>query len=118
MERSIAGRVTQVRARHGLPPVRVTSRLTRAADRHSVVMARTGVLSHGGGVATRVHGRVVAETLARVPRRLRPLSATVVHAWMESPGHRAVLLDPRLRRIGVARRLGPGGWYVTADLAG
>lgn len=118
VELSIAWRVAAVRAKRHLPAIRITTPLTRAADRQSVAMARSGVLTHGAGVQTRVRGRVVGETLARIPRRDRPLAATVVRAWMRSPGHRAVLLDPRLRRIGVARRLGPGGWYVTADLAG
>ena len=118
VESSIAWRVGVIRAHRGLPSVHVTRPLTRVADRHSRAMARFGVLTHGRGVGTRVRGRVVGETLAWIPQRDRRLAATVVRAWMHSPGHRAVLLDPRLRKIGVARRLGAGGWYVTADLSG
>jgi hypothetical protein len=41
--------------------------------------------------------------------------------WLASPPHRAILLDPRFRRIGIARRWGRLGGakqaVVTADLA-
>ena len=64
--------------------------------------------------------RALGETLAmlgggcgrRSPRR-------VVRMWMHSPGHRAILLSGRYRKVGLARRTGSlGGTHacvVTAD---
>jgi uncharacterized protein YkwD len=45
----------------------------------------------------------------------------IVRAWMHSPPHRAVLLDPAYHRVGVAGAngsMGAGGAYlVTADFS-
>jgi uncharacterized protein YkwD len=48
---------------------------------------------------------------------------TAVADWLASPPHRGNLLDPTLRRVGVAAALGPFGGYskstmITADFAG
>lgn len=42
---------------------------------------------------------VAAENLSRAPRGTPPQD--VVAAWMDSPGHRANLLDPELTQVGV-----------------
>jgi uncharacterized protein YkwD len=50
-----------------------------------------------------------AENVAR--GQLRPHE--VMHAWMKSPGHRANILDPEARAVGVGLELGPGGpWWT------
>lgn len=120
VERAVARSIDAARISHGLRPLRTSPRLARAADRHALDMAWRGRLGHdsssGLGLSDRVPGSLVAETVARFPRGSR-LSRRVVRAWLRSPSHRAVLLDPRLKRIGVARRAGRGGWYFTADLA-
>jgi uncharacterized protein YkwD len=43
--------------------------------------------------------------------------------WLASPEHRSILLDPALRRIGVASPVGPFDGFakatvITADFAG
>ena len=48
---------------------------------------------------------------------------SAVADWLASPPHRQTLLDPKLRRIGVAAPVGPFDGYrtatvVTADFAG
>ena len=49
-------------------------------------------------------------------------AATVVRMWMESSGHRAIILTAGFRRVGVAARTGHLGGdrmtVVTADFAG
>jgi uncharacterized protein YkwD len=50
-----------------------------------------------------------AENLARGQRRPHE----VMHAWMNSPGHRANILNPATRAVGVGLELGPGGpWWT------
>ena len=57
------------------------------------------------------HATEVAENLAA-----GNFSASgMVAAWMNSPGHRANILDSRLNRIGVAAVYARGRWNVVAD---
>ena len=47
----------------------------------------------------------------------------VVNAWLNSPAHRAVLLRPGFKRVGIGISYGTfaghsGAWVVTADFAG
>lgn len=122
-ERSVIHRVNAVRAAHGLPRLAFGGKLSRAADRHSRRLLRSRVLTHQApgeaplasrlARAARVHpiGEVVYFT-ARGAR-----SADIVRAWMDSPGHRAVLLSRDFGRAGVGIRTGRGGLYVTVDVA-
>ena len=62
----------------------------------------------------------VGENIATVTRK-GSAARKVVRMWMASPGHRAVLLSPSGRRIGVGKRAGRLGTakraVFTADLA-
>src|SRR5215213_7011383 len=66
-----------------------------------------------------LHYRKVGETLASMPRRAS--ARRIVRAWLHSPSHRAVMLDPAYRRIGVSGqkgRMGSGrAFLVTADFS-
>ena len=126
-ERRIVGLVNNVRRHYGLPHLRVSHALNRAADRHSADMERAGFFDHpssgGTPAATRIrgfrHSRSVGENLAYLPRGSRNAAYTVVQMWMNSAAHRAVLLSPSYRRIGVAARSaridGGRGTVYTAD---
>jgi uncharacterized protein YkwD len=123
-EVAVVRAVNRVRAWHHLPRLRADRRLDRAADLHSAQMLRLDRFAHGS-FASRVRHFVrsdaVGETLAWVPpgscrhRRVRG----VVRMWMHSPPHRAIVLSPRYRAIGVGRRRGHLGTLsacvVTAD---
>ena len=50
----------------------------------------------------------VGENIATVTRK-RGAARKVVRMWMASPPHRAVLLSPSGRRIGVGKRSGQAG---------
>ena len=123
---AIVRRINAVRARHGEHPVVLTARLRRLARHHTLDMLRHDRFSHDGDGTTfsqriraRVHYRKVGETLAMMPRRTS--ARRIVAAWMHSPSHRAVLLDPAYRRIGVSGasgRMGPNrAFAVTADFS-
>ena len=99
------------RARYGLTPLTVDHRLTRAAQGHSDDMVARKFFAHdcpdGSSVADRVVAvgytyAVVAENIASGQRT----AAEVVDGWMDSPGHRANILNPDVRQIGVGFTVG------------
>ena len=127
-EREVIQRLNDARAQHGLGALRPAPALSRAADRHSRDMLVRDFFDHPSSDGTPFDQRVrrfarasmVGETLASLPDR-HGGAATVVHIWMTSPAHRAIVLDPRLTRVGVGRRWGTLGStrmaVVTADFA-
>jgi uncharacterized protein YkwD len=122
-ERALLQQINAVRAQHGLRAVRHRGRLAAVASRHSGEMMRTGRLSHvalDGRSATQRLRRFtrgpVGEVIAWSSRR-RTSSRSIVHQWLNSPSHRAVLLEGRFRRVGIGARRGHRGLIVTADFA-
>jgi uncharacterized protein YkwD len=127
-ERALIRRVNDVRSEHGLTRLKPSRALARAADRHSHDMLRGDFFDHDSSDGTPFDHRVrrytdaqtLGETLAAISLR-RGGAATVVRMWMESPPHRAIVLDGGFGRIGIARRWGTLGGaeqsVVTADFA-
>ena len=115
--RQLMEATNQDRAQHGLGPLHWDSALARAAQRHAELMVGQRALSHQypgeAELETRVgeqgaHFHVVAENLAAAPT-----PASLEAEWMQSPGHRANILDPRLNEIGVGMvRQGGYLWAV------
>ena len=117
--RAIYAEVNAVRAGSGEAPLHASTPLARGADAHSDAMADHNVLTHGdwsARLARSAPGRKVGETLAFMSPG-RGLARRIVRAWLASPPHRAVLLDPSLDHIGLGRSRGHSGWFVTADLS-
>lgn len=114
-ERAILKVLNRTRAAHGLPRLRANRRLQRAADAHCKDMLRANFFAHtssnGTPMATRVRryrrSNRIGETLAYIPTRgLHQQARKVVRMWMNSPSHRAAILSPSFRRVGIARRIG------------
>lgn len=116
--------INRARANHGVPALRLSERLSEDAERHTRAMIRRDRLFHTEDLASvlrpyrwRVSGEVVG-----CARRLSRL----VRMWLSSPDHRSILLDPRLRRVGLGpvasregRSCGPGlRVWATAILYG
>lgn len=125
-EASLVQTMNDVRAEHKRRPLRVDPALHRAARSHSRDMLRRDYFAHGNlGVrvtAFRVRGPVVGENLAFGVGPGADAWA-VVQAWLASPHHRANLLRPGFRRVGVAALVGrfgaqPRVRLITADFAG
>jgi uncharacterized protein YkwD len=129
VERSIINAVNKQRAAHGVAKVRRSAKLARAADFHSWEMLDANYFAHssrdGGSFDNRVRRfarhRAIGETLAWMSGCGRGSASRVVRMWMNSPPHRAVLLTPLYRRIGVGKRTGHLGstraCVITADFA-
>jgi uncharacterized protein YkwD len=121
-----------VRAAHGLPALRVDPRLEGAARRHSRRMLRTGTFFHGRfDVRIRsagVRAPRIGENLAwaqgnGLSGAGLSLARSIVNLWLASPAHRANLLHPGYRTVGVAAPRGafagrPSVNVITADFAG
>jgi uncharacterized protein YkwD len=121
------------RVANGVRPVRLDGRLSAAARAHSADMVAHRYFGHssrsGASFAARIaasgwmrhrRGWAVGEDLAwGTGERATP--AGLVAAWMASPPHRTVLLDPRFRAIGIGIAAGvpvsgvAGGVTCTAD---
>jgi uncharacterized protein YkwD len=118
--------MNHVRAQHGLRQLHADLHLERAATAHSREMLSTGVFAHGE-FATRmaqydVAGHIAGENLAWGVGS-RSSARAIVAAWLASPEHRANLLRPSFRRVGVGDLTGAflgyrGASVVTADFAG
>jgi len=123
-ESSLLSRMNAARKSHGLPALRVDIHLVRAARGHSSDMMRRQYFAHGSvagrAVAAGAHGPVFGEDLAWATG----LTAQwVVDRWLASPAHRANLLRPGFRRVGIGIAFGTFSGYgdagvVTADFAG
>ncbi|MFN8224008.1 MAG: CAP domain-containing protein [Gaiellales bacterium] len=133
---SVTQEVNAIRAAHGLKALSVSVDLRRAADTHTQSLLVAGVFSHDSPDGTTFSARLkrfyppraglwtVGENLL-MSGPAEPTAAEVVAAWMKSPGHRANLLNPRWRELGVGARFAEvaggefGGrptWLVTLDL--
>ena len=123
-EASLLDTINTVRKSHGLAPLSVDFHLVRAARGHSADMMRRQYFAHGS-VAGRVsaagaRGPLFGEDLAWA----QGITAWwVVNHWLASPSHRAVLLRPGFRRVGIGYAFGTfighgGAGVVTADFAG
>jgi uncharacterized protein YkwD len=118
--------VNKARTSHGLRGFAWNRSLARAASRHARDMSRRGYFAHqrAGGPslgrrarAAGFRGRNVGEAIAYGCGSLST-PASIVGAWLASPGHRAILLSGRSRvGVGVAGRPpascgGRGATYV------
>ena len=124
-DRLVLEEMNRARAAHGLAPLRIDARLQSAALAHSRDMAAKGYFAHGDFASRMrrhgVRGARLAENIAWASGRNR--ARTIVRMWMNSPPHRANVLRPGFRRVGVAGVVGrifgrSDALVVTADFAG
>jgi uncharacterized protein YkwD len=96
-----------------MQPLRMCKRLSVAAKRHSRNMVRKNFFAHGNFVARILKARYVrrrqawslGENIAWGTGNLAT-PQEIVKAWMNSPGHRANILNRRFRDIGVGIVMG------------
>lgn len=107
----------------GLAPVTVDSRMTTAAEAHSIEQAQRQKMTHTGRNGSNAGQRLKVlgyswSTWAENVAAGQGDCASVVAAWMASPGHRANILNPAMVHIGMGAVKGPNGViYWTMDLA-
>ncbi len=123
---SLLRAMNRTRVAHRLAPLHYDRTLARAAATHSVDMLRRQYFAHGDFLLRmrqfHVTGRLAGENLAW-GIGTRAQAGTIVAEWLASPAHRANLLSPTFRRVGIGARVGTFAGYagaavVTADFAG
>ncbi|GAA3007684.1 hypothetical protein JCM13580A_57670 [Streptomyces drozdowiczii] len=112
--------VNTERAKEGCSPVTGNDQLTTAAQRHSEDMAANDYFSHssqdGSGPGERITAAgyrwsTYGENIAKGQRT----PADVMNSWMNSPGHRANILNCSFKELGVGIQDSPGGIVWTQD---
>ncbi|MEU2023880.1 sigma-70 family RNA polymerase sigma factor [Streptomyces sp. NPDC016469] len=112
--------VNTERAEEGCGPVTGNDRLTTAAQRHSEDMAARDYFSHTSQDGSDPGERITAagyrwstygENIAKGQRT----PADVMNSWMNSPGHRANILNCSFKELGVGIQDSPGGIVWTQD---
>lgn len=114
-----------LRASGGCRPLQTDLRLVTAARGHSADMARYGYLRHTDrqgrdpGERVKLSGYPTDRGWAENIGRGYTTAQQVMKAWVDSPSHRAVILDCDLKSIGVGVERSPGGeLFWTTDLGG
>lgn len=100
------------RVDYGLSPVVVVPTLTKIAEDFACRMIEEGFFGHedpqtGRGPGERaVAGKYVFYNVGENLAAGQESAADVMDAWMESPSHREIILDPKWTEIGIAVRTG------------
>jgi hypothetical protein len=120
-ERQLFEALSHERAAQGLSALQWDNALFKAARRHALLMANLNILEHQLPSESNLEGRlaeagarfsVIAENIAIGP------NPQIIHAgWMNSPGHRKNILNPRLTSVGIAAVHGPGGLFAVQDFS-
>jgi uncharacterized protein YkwD len=113
LDTGVLAQLNQVRVAHGLAPLKLNAGLSAAAAQHSAEMITDGYFAHDSRDGTVFWKRLlrfyplagssrwaVGENLLQASG---PITATRAMAmWMASPDHRANVLNPTWRDIGVS----------------
>ncbi|MFE3488097.1 sigma-70 family RNA polymerase sigma factor [Streptomyces griseus] len=113
-----AGQVTDLvnaeRAKEGCGPVTVNDQLNTAAQRHSADMEANDYFSHTSQDGRDPGDRITAAgyrwtTYGENIAKGQQTPADVMRSWMDSPGHRANILNCSFKEIGVGKQNSGGG---------
>jgi uncharacterized protein YkwD len=113
LQTGVLTELNTIRHEHGLVPLRPSSSLSAAARQHSVEMALRGYFSHTSANGTTFDKRIarfypmgrygfwsVGENLLWSSPDVDPVGA--LRMWMNSPEHKANILNAKWRQIGVS----------------
>lgn len=113
LDREVLARINLARGQHGLAGLHLSLKLRAAARFHSYEMAQRGYFSHDSANGTSPWARLaryypsagytrwqVGETILWSEPDVDAFD--VVHDWLTSPEHRAILLTGAFREIGVS----------------
>ncbi|MFE9425006.1 sigma-70 family RNA polymerase sigma factor [Kitasatospora sp. NPDC006697] len=120
--RQVLELVNVQRSQHGCGPLTANSKLQLAAQRQSDDMAARQFFDHTNPDGLGPRQRIEAagyrwSTWGENIARGQADPASVMDGWMNSPGHRANILDCDFREMGVGVHFGTGGPWWTEDFA-
>ena len=98
-----ASQISAYRRAHGLSAVRADSKLSAVALWQAQAMASSGSISHSaaGSFSSRVAGLRKSRAAENIAAGFLSFAETLKQ-WQDSAGHRANLLMPGARKVGVA----------------
>ena len=116
---AVVAQVNALRHRSGLHLLGADAYLAEVARGRSAAMAAAGRLSHTGWEPALRKAGLTDDTLGENVAYNYPTPDAVMHGWLTSPGHRANILRPTFKRIGVGCVIDARGrrWW-TQDFAG
>jgi uncharacterized protein YkwD len=113
LDQGVLVQLNAIRKLHNLTPLTIDTSLSRSAAQHSVEMGLKGYFQHNSADGTAFWKRIqrfygastysywsVGENLLWSSPDVDPAQA--MRLWMNSPEHRANILNPRWRQIGVS----------------
>jgi uncharacterized protein YkwD len=113
LEVGVLQQLNAIRAAHGLPPLKLSTRLEAASAQHSREMGTDGYFDHSSYDGTAFWRRIsrwyrqsgsgywsVGENLLWSTPTVEPAAA--LQQWMASPEHRANILSKRWHEVGVS----------------
>lgn len=121
MEAAIRQRINEVRLKHGTRPLKFNEKLARVARQYSQHMADYRFFSHIGADGSTLLQRmqrndigfwVVGENLFMSVNIEQPVPAAVA-GWLNSPGHKKVMLYPTFTETGVGIWQVGNTYYIT-----
>ncbi|WP_328768379.1 CAP domain-containing protein [Streptomyces sp. NBC_00286] len=111
--------VNQEREKAGCSPVTASNTLAKLAQSFSEAMAELDFFDHtdptGATPWDRADGLGIANLGGENIARGQADAEAVMAAWMESPGHRANILNCDFKTLGVGAHFAPGGPWWTQD---
>lgn len=120
-ENQVVSLTNQARAKKGCRPLTHDPKLHAAAERHSADMAARDYFDHDSKDGRTPGDRISTAGFAPVSTwgeniaMGQPTAAAVVRAWLDSPGHRANIMNCSFTHIGVGQST--KGPYWTQDFA-
>jgi uncharacterized protein YkwD len=108
---AIAG-LNEIRAAHGLAPLRASRALSRSANAYSRRMLKGEFFGHQARIPVASRFRTAGETLAW-HSGWQPTPHRTLRQWMNSPPHRAVLLSSAFSMVGMGMERGRLGGRAT-----
>jgi uncharacterized protein YkwD len=107
--------VNQARCENGLTPLVANDQLNNAGLAHDVDMALNNFFSHTGSDGSLPWDRVSAQgyswqTVGENIAAGYTSVQEVFDGWMNSPGHKANILNPNFKEMGLAHISGAGEW--------
>ncbi len=121
----ILARINALRTQNGLPPLDLNGQLAASAQQHSDDMAATGNISHTGSDGSSIDSRIRASGYGHwrgfgiwgenIYGGQTANVETAWNFWINSQVHRANLLNPRYREVGIGVSQSGNGTYYTLN---
>lgn len=120
-ERELFELLNHERVAHDLPELKWDDALFKAAREHALLMLDLNILEHQlpgePGLQERITATGARFTFIAENIAIGKDSATIHNGWMDSPGHRANILSPRVTSVGIAAVRGTAGLFAVQDFS-